>query len=463
MAIAAPNALQPGSRLGKYELARFLGEGGFAEVWLGRHVEDLTRRDVAIKVMRRGRSASPADRAMFLDEANIAAGICHPNVARVYEVNEEQGVPYLVMEHVSGPSLESIARGAKAMRQDVPVAIAGALMAGVAAGLHAAHELKQDGRPQHVVHRDVSPQNILITEDGVPKVIDFGIAKARERISRETSTGIAKGKIAYMSPEQARGAELDRRADIWAVGVVLFELVEGRKVLAGPNEIARLQLLVSRPIRPTFRRAPPKVAAVIERALSFRARDRQETADELRIELEEALAAEGLGANQAEIARYCIEARGAAERATPTPRGTEARDLLGGGTAPATVSVIDASARPRARARFVATVALAATLMAVTGGLAIRYAVRGHAGGPRATTAAVTAKAASPVLSIDPVAQAGERPEPPLPPSGVIELEPAPEAAKLPERRTARPAAPAVKAPAKAKRARRPADYAQIE
>ena len=169
---------------------------------------------------------------------------------------------------------------ARALGEPVPTGVALRLMADVCAGLHAAHELTIDGRPQHVIHRDVSPQNILITEDGVPKLIDFGIAKARERLARETSTGITKGKIAYMSPEQARGAEIDRRADVWAIAAVAYELLEGRPIIEGPNEVARLNVLVHRPLQPTFEHTPPVAAGVLERALAFYPRDRQATAAE---------------------------------------------------------------------------------------------------------------------------------------------------------------------------------------
>ena len=376
MALLAPHALQVGSRLGAYELTRFLGEGGFAEVWLARDPADASK-EVAIKLVRRGRVSTVAERAMFLDEANIAAAIRHPNVARVYEIGDEEGLPYLVMEHVAGGSLETIARGAAALGERVPIAIAVTLAAETCAGIHAAHELVIDGRPQHVVHRDISPQNILLTEDGVPKVIDFGIAKARERISKQTSTGIAKGKIAYMSPEQARGVDIDRRADIWAIGMVLFELLEGRKAIGGPNEIARLQLLVSRPLRLTFSRTPDRIARVVRRALSFKASDRQETADAVRIALEEALLAEGLAASAAEIRAFCIRARVAAEMADAQGQSPpELEALIGGGEAAETVSRIAPSPSAKGRARRVAIGALLAVVLLVVVGIGVRVATR---------------------------------------------------------------------------------------
>jgi serine/threonine-protein kinase len=332
-----PRSSRPHTRFGRYELLSWLGEGGFAEVWLARVADDDTAPPVAVKVMRRSRSRDAQQKAMFLDEAHLAAQIHHPNVASVLEVGDVDGVLFIAMEYVSGGSLDVLLQGARALGEQIPPGITLRLMADVCAGLHAAHELMVDGRAQHVIHRDVSPQNILITEEGAPKLIDFGIAKARERLSRETSTGITKGKLAYMSPEQARGAEIDRRADIWALAALAYELLEGRRVIEGPNEIARLNFLVNRPLQPTFTHTPAAAIGLLERALAFYPRDRQATAAELGHDFERAIEESGLATSRDETARYLERARDAAgDEDGPPSLGA----LLGAGTAEATVSDI---------------------------------------------------------------------------------------------------------------------------
>jgi serine/threonine-protein kinase len=347
-----PLVLQPGARLGEYELLRWLGEGGFAEVWSARRVVNRaadrpgahgnapSEQLVAIKVVRRGRAQDPAARAMFLDEAKLASHIHHPNVARVHETGEHAGLLYLVMEHVAGGSLEAVMRGARAAGEPVPVAIAGRLVGDLCAGLHAAHELVIDGRPQHVIHRDISPQNILVSEAGVPKLIDFGIAKARERMARATTTGVAKGKLAYMSPEQARVEDLDRRSDLWSICAVAYELFEGRPLVDAPTDVARLHKLANEGVRPIFSRVPPRMAAVLERGLSYDLGARPATADDLRLELERAMAREGLEASREEVAAFC--ARAAAREPADAEAATAPHfaEMLGAPPPAATVSAI---------------------------------------------------------------------------------------------------------------------------
>ena len=383
---APPQLTQPGSRIGRYELLRWLGEGGFAEVWLAQDLEAPSAPHVAIKVMRRGRARDARQKKMFLDEAHLAERIQHPNVARVFEIGDVEGSLFIAMEYVAGGSLDALIEGAQALGEPVPPAIALRLMADACAGLHAAHELSIDGRPQHVIHRDVSPQNILLTEDGVPKLIDFGIAKARERIAKETSTGVTKGKVSYMSPEQARGVPLDRRADVWAIGAVLYELLEGRRLLEGPNEVARLQALVSRPIMPTFERTPPAATGLIERALAFYPADRQANAEVLRADIERAIEESGLVTTTEEIRTYCQRARAAADAAVP-PEDHAASpapalgELLAQRMAEPTVSVIlpstvsgrPAAARERSGTRTIVG-GLAVLIVALVGFVATRGA-----------------------------------------------------------------------------------------
>jgi serine/threonine-protein kinase len=434
----APPVIQPGSRLGSHELVRWLGEGGFAEVWLGKR-SDAPSDLVAIKVVRRGRARDPKLRAMFLDEAALASRIVHPNVARVLATGEEAGLLYLVMEHVSGGSLDAVMAGAEALGEPFPVAVGVRILADTCAGLHAAHELTIDGRPQHVIHRDVSPQNILVTEAGVPKLIDFGVAKARERLSRETSTGITKGKIAYMSPEQARAEDLDRRSDIWSIGAVAFELLEGRPLLEGATEIARLTALVGGAVRPTFTRVPERIAAVIRRALSLDPRDRHATADDLRLELERALAREGLEASAEDVAAFCAKARAAAAARSaaeadtaPAPRLAE---LLGAPDAAVTTSDIHpvaGSARGAPRRRYTGWIAAAVIAPVLAAAAIVRFGgARSPAAEPaRAVPAApeITASALPPP-PLPAVSSAAVDPPAPAPPASASAV---PAAARAP-------------------------------
>jgi serine/threonine-protein kinase len=468
MSIPPPRSSRPHTRFGRYELLSWLGEGGFAEVWLAKIADDAHAPPVAVKVMRRSRSRDAQQKAMFLDEAHLAAQIHHPNVATVLEVGDVDGVLFIAMEYVAGGSLEVLLEGARTLGEQVPAGIALRLMADVCAGLHAAHELTIDGRPQHVIHRDVSPQNILLTEEGAPKLIDFGIAKARERLARETSTGITKGKLAYMSPEQARGAEIDRRADLWAIAALAYELLEGRRVIEGPNEIARLNFLVNRPLQPRFEHTPPAAVGLLERALAFYPRDRQATAEELGRDFERAIAESGLVATRDETARYLRRARDAAgddEEGAPSLGA-----LLGAGTAEATVSDIRPPmskgrlplARASTQALLAAAVAVAVVgIIAGVGLLSPRGAASTFTAPPQASNGGLSAEPALPAakpsapstseVASDPSAVALASAVPPSPP-----------APGRPAVRMARPSAAAVQAAPK-RTTTRPKDDDQIE
>ena len=172
-------------------------------------------------------------RAMFLEEARIAGLLRHPNVVSVTDVGEDAAGPFLVMDYVEGVSVAALIEHTRAQAELVPLDVALRIAIDVARGLHAAHELTApDGRPLSLVHRDVSPQNVLLGFDGVARVTDFGIAKAMGRSAR-TSTGILKGKLGYMAPEQLRFSGQDRRSDLFAFGVVLYELLTARRLYPG--------------------------------------------------------------------------------------------------------------------------------------------------------------------------------------------------------------------------------------
>jgi serine/threonine-protein kinase len=275
-------------------VARLRGKHGFEKL-------------VAIKTILADRSDDLRFREMFLDEARIASGIDHVNTARILDLGEHDGVLYLVMEWVDGESASRLMRAVHHAGGDVPPGIALRVVADACRGLHAAHELRaRDGKRLEVVHRDVSPQNILVGADGIAKVIDFGIAKARDRIAGDTSDGALKGKLHYMAPEQALGKDIDRRADVWALGAVLYHVLAGSPPYKGPNDAATFAFLTSGlPPQPLPARIPAAVSEVVMRALSPLER-RYPTAADLEDAIEAAMSSAGLVTRPADVAE-CLE------------------------------------------------------------------------------------------------------------------------------------------------------------
>jgi len=273
-------------------------------VWAARQVGSPLQRLVAVKTAISGHSQTPEFQRLFMDEARIASLIHHPHVCGVYELGEEKGTLYLVMEWCDGASLRQVMDQLENGRMDL--AVAARIVASVAAGLHAAHELEDsDGTKLRVVHRDVSPQNILISKNGHVKVADFGVAKAQGQLHRPTETGEMKGKLAYMSPEQVTAKDIDHRADIFALGCVLYEVTVGRRPFQGEGALSTLyQLLEQAVASPTEIVAgyPPALAEIVLKALAKDAAERYQTAEDLRIALESWIASIGSNVSEREIA-----------------------------------------------------------------------------------------------------------------------------------------------------------------
>ena len=228
--------LAAGSHVGGYEIVAPLRAGGMASLYLARRIGPAGfSRPVAIKVVHAHLASDRAFVEMFLDEARLSARIIHPNVVHVEELGEAGGSFFLAMEYVHGTSLSVfLGRLVESRRMLAPEA-ACAIAMKVADGLHAAHEAKDEqGEPLQVIHRDVSPQNVLIGLDGHVKLIDFGVAKARGRM-QQTEAGSLKGKLRYMAPEQAWGRAIDRRIDVYALGVVLWETLTARRLFSAPK------------------------------------------------------------------------------------------------------------------------------------------------------------------------------------------------------------------------------------
>jgi serine/threonine protein kinase len=306
---AAFNAspLAPGYKLDRYELLCPIAEGGMASVWVARQRgKHGFAKLVAIKTILPKFASDVRFQEMFLDEARIASRIEHVNVAQIFDLGEENEILYLAMEYVEGDALSKLNRACQRKGMKIPTGVLLRVLADTCAGLHEAHEMKDpSGRPLEIVHRDVSPHNILVSTKGTAKLIDFGIATARSRAGAETSSGVLKGKIQYMAPEQALGQRLDRRADIWAVGAILYTLLAGKPPFEGENPLATLHLLGSgRPPMPLPSTVHPAISTIVRRALSFAADHRYPTASDLREAIERAMVAAQCTTTSTEVAAF---------------------------------------------------------------------------------------------------------------------------------------------------------------
>ncbi len=278
------------------------------EVWVARqHGELGFERRVALKTLHPRLADEPDALAMLMDEARIMSRIVHENVVQTLDVGREGDVFFIVMELVLGETLAKIHGAHKKRGETVPLAAALSIVSDVLAGLQAAHELTDEhGEPLHVVHRDVSLENILVSSAGRAKLIDFGVAKARGRIASETQ-GVAKGKVRYMAPEQAKGKGVDRRADIWAVGAVLRILVTGKAPYAGETDIETLYMIANgQAPSPLPQEIAGKLRDVLEGALAPSPSARFATAAQMRAVVDEARAE--LSGTAGDVARLVVSA-----------------------------------------------------------------------------------------------------------------------------------------------------------
>jgi eukaryotic-like serine/threonine-protein kinase len=281
-----------GERLDRFELIAELASGGMATVFLAR-LSGVAgfQRLVAIKRLHPHLAREAEFVEMFLDEARLAARIHHPNVVPIQEVGESDLGYYLVMDYIEGDTLAHMLARAAQSKTSIPNGVIIRVLLDVLAGLHAAHELKDDsGEPLSIVHRDVSPQNILVGVDGVARLVDFGVARATARLAT-TRSGQLKGKLAYMAPEQARGADIDRRADLFSCGIVLWEALAVKRLFKSEGEAATLNRVLYDPILPpsSVRRDVPKALEdVCMKALEREPDKRYATAQDFADDLERA-------------------------------------------------------------------------------------------------------------------------------------------------------------------------------
>jgi serine/threonine-protein kinase len=271
--------------LGKYELLGFLSTGGMAEIFLARQtgIEDFEKLVVVKKILPQ-LANEEAFVEMFLDEARIAAKLNHPNIVQIYDLGQEGNEYFIAMEYLEGESLGYLVNKAQKEGYKIPPAIAAGIIAQVCDGLDYAHKYKDvTGKPQDIVHRDVSPQNIIVLFTGLIKLVDFGIAKAASQMHK-TCIGTLKGKLAYMSPEQCTGKQLDFRSDIFSVGVVLWEILTRQRLFKRGTEAEIVNAIKSKPI-PNIREIRPEISpefeAIVHKALEKNPQERFQSAAEM--------------------------------------------------------------------------------------------------------------------------------------------------------------------------------------
>jgi serine/threonine protein kinase len=295
------------SRLGRYVVLKHLASGGMADVLLGRAdgIEGFERH-VVLKRIRPEYARDERFIRMFLDEARVVANLHHQHVVQVHDIGEANGEYFIAMEYIHGEDVRSILSNASKSRAHVPIGHAIAIVSAAAAGLHYAHERRgSDMRSIGIVHRDVSPSNILVGYDGSIKVVDFGIAKASMR--RETRSSSLKGKVSYMSPEQCKGGQLDRRSDVYSLGVVLYELCTTSRLFKGDNDYLLMDQIVNgRVSLPQVRRPdlPNELSAIIMKAISPDPERRFFTAEELRVAVDRFAANAGLTTSTSALGAY---------------------------------------------------------------------------------------------------------------------------------------------------------------
>ena len=293
---------------GRYELLRKLATGGMGQVFLARQKGPVGfQKLLVLKRLLPHLSEDQDFIQMFLDEARIAGVLNHPNIAQIYDLGDVDGVFYIAMEYVQGESVNQVNIRARRIKGALPLGLKCRIIADAAAGLDHAHQARTpSGRRLGLIHRDVSPQNVLVGFNGNVKIIDFGVAKAAGKLS-QTMVGTIKGKHAYMSPEQARGEELDARSDVYGLGIVFHELLTSQRLFKRETDLATLKAVVGAPVQPPSELVPgiPKeLDAVVMKALARRRDERYQSAGELQLALEDFLLSERLPGTQAHLTAF---------------------------------------------------------------------------------------------------------------------------------------------------------------
>ena len=329
--------------LGKYKLVKLIASGGMAEVYLAKQAGAAGfEKLVCLKRILPHLARDKQFVDMFLNEARLAAQLDHPNIVSIFDLGETNGNYFIAMEFIDGPNLRGVAKRASELNELLPIPEVLKVISMASSGLQYAHDLADaQGNPLGLVHRDISPDNILVHRNGAAKVVDFGIAKAANS-SGQTRTGTLKGKVAYMPPEQLRGEQLDRRTDVFALGVVLYELLAGKRPWEGSSEVALIGKIMTEDPQPLHELRPdatPELLAIVDRALCKDRSQRYQSCHELQADLEELLVQMGQTITPARVAdfikAYSPEAPAAATEATDAALGAvEEESFAGTGAAP---------------------------------------------------------------------------------------------------------------------------------
>ncbi len=300
----------PAQAFGKYRLLRKLAKGGMAEVYLAQaDVPAGFSKTLVVKRILPHLAGDSSFVKVFLNEARRAALLNHPNIVQILDLGEQDGSYYVAMEHIDGPSLRALLRRAQAVGKPVPPEHAAKIVSLVCDGLGFAHDFVDKGRPLNLIHRDISPGNVLLSRAGSVMVVDFGIAKAATG-QHLTKSGTLQGKLAYMPPEQLKGEPLDRRADIFALGIVLYELLAGTKPFDSTSEEATTQAILDdepAPLRERRPDCPVELWRIIERALAKRREQRYPDCRSMQQDLERFLFKRGLPLGAHELSRLVAE------------------------------------------------------------------------------------------------------------------------------------------------------------
>lgn len=392
----------------RYELIGELASGGMATVYLARMRRPLGfSRLVAVKCMHPQMAKDPSFAAMFVDEARLTARLRHPNIVPTLDIVADDGHLLLVMEYVEGEALSSLLRSVRARDERLPFSVACAIVHDVLLGLHEAHEATDDdGAPLGIVHRDVSPQNVLVGVDGLARVLDFGIAKAKQNL-HHTADREVKGKLPYMPPEQLYGEALDRRVDVFAAGVLLWEALVGARLFDAPNETLIVKRLTEDAVPSPRSRLPdlaPEIDAIVMKALSRDANDRFASA----LEMAERISAATKLAARTEVAAW-VKRHSRPRVSAPAPPQVEATTTI--------VAVLERALpkTERPRRAWAAKAALAAAIMgsASVAGVAVANVTTPSAAIAVAAAPPAAPKTAEPAAKEAPPAMIAPTPPPP--------------------------------------------------
>src|SRR6478752_6324944 len=301
----------------RYRITERVAAGGMAEVFRG--VAESMRgfkKNIAIKRILPALTKNKKFVAMFLDEARLSLSLQHANIVQVFDIGHTDDTYFIVMEYVDGVDLKALLEWRRRMGKRLPMAVSLNIATEICKGLSYAHELLsfETGRPLGIVHRDVSPPNVLISRQGEVKVVDFGLAKATSQIET-TDPGVVKGKMSYLSPEAARGEEVDASADIFAVGILLYEMLTGKRLFYGETDYQTVELVRNAKIPPVKSQNPqvePELEDIVRKALAKRKEDRYQNATDIQDALAQYAYSRGLkviARDIAELVRQCLDDR----------------------------------------------------------------------------------------------------------------------------------------------------------